>query len=120
MVTFIKMGGKERPVLYGMSALLAYEKNTGRNALDDFLELDGDKVSVTLMANLLYYGVWNGYRAERLTVDFDEYDVADWAVEPGVFQRAMEIFKDAFPSSAAKEDANGTKKQLQPPAKAEA
>ena len=119
MLKFIKMGGKDRPVLYGMSALRAYEEKTGRNALDDFLSLEGESVSVTLMSNLLYFGVWNGYRAEKLTLDFDEYDAADWCIEPGVFQQAMELFKDAFP--AAKGDAGGASKKPQRlPEKAEA
>lgn len=110
MTVFIKMGGKDRPVLYGMSALLAYEKNTGRNALDDFLALDSNAVSVTLMTDLLYYGLWNGYRAEKMEVDFDEYQVADWTTEPGVFKKAMELFQSAFPA-AAKEDAPGSPKK---------
>lgn len=88
-------------MLYGMSALLAYEKNTGRNALDDFLTLDTDRVSVTLMTNMLYYGLWNGYRSERQEIDFDEFDVADWSTEPGVFAKAMDAFKQAFPTVSA-------------------
>lgn len=100
MTEHIEIGGKQRPVRFGWPALLEYEKRTGGNALADFQQMaEGlQGASVTTMVNLVLCGLAAGYRSERIQVDFDEYDVADWigADFQSIFEQITTLFVQSF------------------------
>lgn len=100
MTNYIEIGGEKRPVRFGFAGLYEYEMQTGRKALADFAKLsDGiENVSITLLVDLIYYGLTCGYRKEKKNVDFDKRDVADWiGQDQGVLEVAMQAFADSFP-----------------------
>lgn len=102
---FIELGGVRRPVRFGFEGLLAYEKKTDRKALSDFAALSDDlsQVSVTMMVDLVWSGLYAGYRKEGIPQDFDEFDVANWLGDaPDAFQAVMGVFAESFPSAEKK------------------
>lgn len=100
MTESIHIGGEMRPVRFGLAALLKYEQETGRKALADFAEFGTGAVSITVMVDMVYYGLACGYQKATKIMDFDKYDVADWiGQDPAVFEKAMLAFSAAFPSS---------------------
>lgn len=109
MTEQIEIGGKLRPVRFGWAGLLEYEQQTGRKALADFAEFgkaladftefgNAGGVSVTVMTDLVFYGLLCGHRTEKVAVEFDKYDVADWIGEqPEILERIMSTFTKSFP-----------------------
>lgn len=97
MVEYISIGGVERPVRFGFSALWHYEKRTGRNALTDFAAMQGGTASVTLMIDLLFSGLCAGTVHEKGKVDYTAEDVADWiGSDVDVLQIAATLFAQSF------------------------
>lgn len=91
---------------FGYRALYAYEKITGRSAITDFSEMQASSVSITLMVNLLRAGFEAGYYDERMTIDFDEFDIVGWMDEiPTLFQDAMTLFSESFAKAEKKNQA---------------
>lgn len=110
MTTFLNIGGKQRPIRYGMAALLYYEQTTGRNSLQDFARLQEQQASITLMVDLLYCGLLNGHKHERMEVDFDQFTVAEWIGEDmSLMEQAMKAFAASFPNSG--QDAGAEQKK---------
>jgi hypothetical protein len=100
MTSYIEIGGKQRPVRFGFAGLLEYEKRTGRNAVLDFQTLSEglQSASVTMMVDLVLCGLLAGHRTERVSIEFDEYDVADWITDDiGAVERIMTAFVESFP-----------------------
>ncbi len=98
MTESIHIGGEMRPVRFGLAALLKYEQETGRIALDDFFEISRGKVSVIVMVDLVYYGLIGGHEKTKTEVTFDKDDVADWmTADNTIFERCMVAFAKAFP-----------------------
>ena len=100
MTDYINLGGKDRPIRFGFAGLLEYEKRTGRKALADFAELSSgiQGVSVTMIVDLLYAGLASGCRKEKVNVDFDDDDVADWITDDqSAVEKVMTAFADSFP-----------------------
>jgi hypothetical protein len=97
MTNFIEIGGVERPVRFGFSALYQYEQRTGRNALTDFAKMQDGEASVTLLVELLYSGLCAGTRHEKKEVDYTQEDVADWiGTDMGVLEKAAAMFAESF------------------------
>lgn len=99
MTHYIEIGGEKRPVRFGWAGLLEYEQQTGRKALADFATLSGgiENVSITVMVDLVYYGLTSGHRKAGVNVDFDKDDVAEWLGEDqSILERVMEAFASAF------------------------
>lgn len=101
---FIELGGTKRPVRFGFEALYSYERNTGKKALEDFQALQsGGQVPITLMVDLVWSGLFAGYRKEEIPVDFDEYNVAEWLSEDQTaFARVMELFTASLVTTSEK------------------
>ena len=99
MTEQIHIGGQLRPVRFGWAGLLEYEQQTGRKALADFAEFGNvGGVSVTVMTDLVFYGLICGHRTEKVAVEFDKYDVADWIGEqPDILEKVMATFTKSFP-----------------------
>jgi hypothetical protein len=109
MTQYIELGGVERPVRFGFSALYQYEQRTGRNALVDFATMQGGGASVSLMVDLLFAGLCAGTRHEKLAVDYTQEDVADWiGSDTEVLQKAASMFAESFPKEAG--EGEGQKK----------
>lgn len=97
MTEYINLGGVERPVRFGMSALWQYEQHTGRNALTDFAQMQGGLASVSMMIDLLFSGLCAGIRHEKKPIDFTPEDVADWiGNDMDVLQIAATLFAQSF------------------------
>lgn len=93
----LDIGGKLRPIRFSFAALYEYEKNTGRNALKDFAELQNQNVSVTIAADLIFAGLSLGCKTNGTELELTPYDVADFAFEnPEIVAKAMAIFGDSF------------------------
>lgn len=117
MTNFLTIGGVERPVRFGFSALYQYEQRTGRNALTDFAAMQGGHATVSLMIDLLFAGLCAGTRHEKKAVDYTPEDVADWVGNDlEVFQRAAAMFAESF-EKAGEGDAQ---KKAKPPIKLKA
>lgn len=104
MTQQIEIGGKQRPVRFGFAGLYEYEQQTGRKALSDFASLSAglENVSITLIVDLVYYGLVCGHRKDGANVDFDKFDVAEWiGNDQGVLQTVMQAFADSFPQGNA-------------------
>lgn len=105
-MTYIQLGGEERPILFGFAALYAYEQRTGRKALEDFAGLAAQGANVTesfsikFLVDLVLSGLIAGCRKLRQPEDFNEIDVADWLGEDqSLIQQVLKIFTDSFPTS---------------------
>lgn len=101
---FLELGGEKRPVRFGFEALYSYERKTGKKALEDFQALQsGGQVPITLMVDLVWSGLFAGYRKEEIPVDFDEYNVAEWLSEDQTaFARVMELFTASLVTTSEK------------------
>lgn len=118
MTNYINIGGIERPVRFGFSALYQYEQRTGRNALTDFAAMQGGQASVSLMVDLLFAGLCAGTRHERQPVDYTQEDVADWiGNDMDVLQYAATMFAESFEKAG---EGEAEKKMKPPRLKAEA
>lgn len=105
-MTYLQIGGQERPILFGFAALYAYEQRTGRKALEDFAasaaqnELTPDAFSIVFLVDLVHAGLMAGCRKLRQPVDFDEVDVAEWLTDnQEAIAKAMQIFTESFPKA---------------------
>lgn len=98
MTEYIEIGGSKRPVRFGWAGLYEYEQQTGRKALADFASLSGgiENVSVSVLVDLVYYGLSSGHKKAGVNIDFDKSDVAEWISEPVVMETVMEQFTKAF------------------------
>lgn len=89
MTKYIQIGGKDRPLKFGFAALYEYEQRTGRLAIPDLDSMtDPNRVSVSIMMDLLYSGFVCGAREESANVDFTIQDVAGWF---NSFEQAVQV-----------------------------
>lgn len=109
---FIELGGEQRPVRFGFSALWQYEQRTGRNALTDFAAMQGGTASVTLMIDLLFAGLCAGIRHEKKPITFTPEDVADWI---GNDMDVLQIAATMFAKSFEKAEGGDQQKKAKPP-----
>jgi hypothetical protein len=112
MLFEINIGGQLRPLKFGMIALYAYEKRTGRNAEQDFAKQSYGAGNITLLVDITYSGLECGYRTQKKEIDFDEFTVADWLSEPGVIENVIEAMYKSLPTAE-----DGDEKKSKPQAK---
>jgi hypothetical protein len=97
-ITTISCGGKDRPLLFGFSALYEYERTTGRNALADLSSMQGG-LSASVAIDLAFCAFSCGAKKEKTPVDFDAYDVAEWATEtPDLLEKVMTALAESLPT----------------------
>ena len=95
-VHFLELGGKERPVCLDQTLAYEYERTLGRSYLRDLNDLfvqiaqvgqamstndvgtAAANLSVVTLVNFVYASMRLGCRRTSTSVDFDEYQVADW------------------------------------------
>lgn len=98
MTHFIELGGKERPVCFSQALGYEYERTMNRSYLRDLEALFSQiaqvgqamgtddigeaaaNMSVVALVDLVYCALRLGHRRERIEIDFDPYDVADWVL----------------------------------------
>lgn len=102
MTHTIRIGGQDRPLRFGMAALYRYEQITGRNAIDDFRQMQGPNgeiiVKLTVVVDLLYSGLVCGCISQRIAPDFIQEDVADWLTEDSdAVEKMMAFFVESLP-----------------------
>jgi len=116
MTEQIEIGGQLRPVRFGWAGLLEYEQQTGRKALADFAEFGTiGGISVTVMTDLVYYGLVCGHRSAKQEIEFSKHDVADWIGEqPEILERVMATFTKSFPEPEAEGNARAGKPRVTP------
>lgn len=151
MITYIKIGGKRRPIAFGYQVSYDYEINTGRNynallvAVSDMFarsatamtgnESDADaqeiedvaqfmsderrkavtEFSVVPLTDLVFYGMLYAHRKERIEVDFEAADVADWIFSDREAMTAcLRLLMDASPAKANDDDAAAKKNGMGP------
>jgi len=99
MVHYITLGGQERPVCFSYAVAYEYEKQTGHYYEADVAALGAQiitagaragtddvataarEISMVKFIDILYACLLVGYRKERLRIDFELYDVAEWLTD---------------------------------------
>ena len=111
-VVEIKIGGKKRPVHFGMAAFKKAEQGIGRS-----LVITGDKpineqVGVDGVSELVYAALWSGARKRGRELDADEWDVADWMddLDENEAKKMWSAADDAQAPDAEDEDESGNPK----------
>lgn len=107
-----------RPVRFSFAALYEYEKNTGRNAIEDFSKIQLEGVSITTATDLVFAGLSLGCKTIGQVPDFTVHDVADWAFsEQGSIDATMKIFSDSFPNAVPDNDGGADESKKTKPKK---
>jgi hypothetical protein len=96
----IELGGKHRPINFGISALGMYcrEKGIPLTRMEGAFQ-DMDLQDLT---NLIYFALLAGHRRARVQVDFEKDDVLDWLDDTESFTRAMEAWNASQQTEEAK------------------
>ncbi len=108
MLKKVKIGGKLRPVKFGMNALRIYSEKTN-STLADLMNISG--MSITNMIMLVFVGLQEGARKEKQEFDFIIDDVSDWLDDDfGIVNEIMDIFVESFPNIKESKNLNAPKK----------
>ncbi len=130
MTHFIELGEKERPVCFTQALGYEYERTMQRSFLRDLNGLfeqiarvgqaigtndvgeAAAGMSVVILVDMAYCALRLGYRREKMEVDFDAYDVADWILnnEPAVSQLTVWLV-EANIDTSKKPEPQGSKKK---------
>lgn len=95
MVKHIHFGGEDRPVKFGFAALMNFTEMSGYklNELDKL----GDSMTLTDAIKLIYCGLKNGARVEKVKFNHALEDIADWLDEsPTALTEVLELFAVSF------------------------
>lgn len=99
-MTRVNLGGKERPVKFGMGAFLHIEKQTGKT-LTEFINGISSNLSMTDMVIMVFGALAGGAIAAKEPVDFNMDDVVYWLESEGdtteVVNKITELFADSLP-----------------------
>lgn len=90
----VNIGGKDRPIVFGMSTLAAYchAKKV------PLVKMEKAFTDMTLMdtIDLIYYALISGCRKNKIEPDFDRFDLDNWIDEDAnAFAEAMVIFTES-------------------------
>jgi hypothetical protein len=104
----IRIGGKDRPIVFGMSTLAAYCH--AKKVPLARMEKAFTDMTLQDTIDLIYYALVSGCRRHKLEPDFDRDDIDIWVDEnPNGFAEAMLIFTE---SQNAQLSDNTDKKKL--------
>jgi len=95
---------KERPIYFGWVAIEKFESLTGItfSKMGDALQ----NMSASTMIDFCYAGLYGGAKKERIEVDFERDDVAEWLDEVKDLSKMIEAFVACMPMAG-----NETKKK---------
>jgi hypothetical protein len=107
----IELGGKSRPINFGIGALAQYcgERKIPLTAMESaFAEMN-----LLDMIDLMYHALVAGCRRARVDVDFEREDITDWLEEDGALAVAMEAFaaSQSMPDTSKPSDKKNVKTQ---------
>ena len=102
MIDFVNIGGKSRPVKFGMNALRVFTKETGVKMAEiaDLEFMKNQDLETTF--TLLFLGLREGMRAEKQAVDFGIEDVCDWLDEEGKVEELFNVFTNQWAGNPTK------------------
>lgn len=90
----VHIGGKSRPIVFGMSTLAQYCHDKGI-ALTRMEKAFADMTLLDTM-DLIYHALITGCRRYKIQPDFDKDDVMTWIDEdPDAFAEAMRLFGES-------------------------
>lgn len=102
MTKQVKVNGVEYPVKYGFNALRLFTNKTGIN-LDELSQLQG-KMNIDSAIALVWAGLKDGARAEKVDFDLEVDDVADLMDEdPTLIEQCVAYFIESFVKPTAGE-----------------
>lgn len=99
---YIEIGGKKRPVLYGINALAEFNEGTG-TTLKWIFSMMAEPLSMSMneLRWLAYAGLKMGAQESNIPVDFDLNDVGKWLdVDFNTFSEFMVAVSDGLPKSS--------------------
>jgi hypothetical protein len=95
MVKSVKIGGEERPVKFGFSALMNFCDIAGYK-LNDLGRL-GEDMTLGDAVNLIWCGLKDGARAEKKEFTLTSEDVADFLDDDiGALNDVLAVFAESF------------------------
>lgn len=96
----VNIGGENRPVHFGMSAMMRLEEMTGQS-LSEFLASFDDNMKMTDLITLVYCILYGGAVYEESEFSYSKIDVARWIdqAEGDVLNEIMFVFKDSLPTA---------------------
>lgn len=95
MVKSVKIGGEERPVKFGFSALMNFCDLAGYK-LNDLGRL-GEDMTLGDAVNLIWCGLKDGARAEKKKFTLTSEDVADFLDDDiGALNDVLAVFAESF------------------------
>jgi len=104
MVEYIDIKGKKMPVKYGFNALRIFTAQTGLTL--EQLSILSDSISLDHAIALMYAGLKDGHRAEKMTFVLGIDEVADLLDDDQTaLQKCIEIFTRAFAAKGGQEAA---------------
>lgn len=134
MITWVKMGGKERPIAFGHAVAYGYEAQTGGNynellfrvasemdmagqaVNDNDLARIATAVSIKPLTDLVFFGLKYAHRKEGLEIDFEVEDVAEWIFgNQTAMQQCVVALFESLPKPDGNEAATAKKKTVARP-----
>jgi hypothetical protein len=123
MVNWIKIGGVERPAVFGYEVAYSYEMATGGNYNQLLFSIAGQveesragadagdmlraasALQVKPITDLVFFGLKYGYRKEGMTIDFEVDDVAEWIfTDMSVLQQCITAIFESLPKPKSEDD----------------
>lgn len=76
----VEIGGKVRPIKFGIQAIRLFENQCDVSVLDLIKNVSGNKVKLKFdhYIWLAYYGLKEGARKANIAFEFTDADVSDW------------------------------------------
>lgn len=102
MATFIKAGGKERPVFFGWGALMDFEERTGIDVFEMLEKWSAGNlqgVKIKHLVELFHSGFLNGCEDAGIEPDFTLKNVANWLSEPGLQSKLQGLLQGQMPKN---------------------
>lgn len=134
MTTWVKIGGKERPLAFGYAVAYAYESQTGGNYNELIFKVagemeqagqamnDGDLIRVATalhvkpLTDLVFFGLKYAHRREGLEINFEVEDVAEWLfTDQAAMQACVVALFDSLPRPDGQEGDTAKKKPVSRP-----
>jgi hypothetical protein len=102
---------KKRPVFFGFAAIAKFEELTGAKMAEMDKVLSEGKVAD--MIAFAFSGVYGGAKKEKLEIDFDIDDVANWLDDIEDLEQLFAVYMDCMPMvKSGTATKSGAKKKL--------
>lgn len=114
-LTTINIGGKERPIKFGLQQSITYCEMRGitisemQDELSKLVSGDGTGAEIR---DLLYSALKDGARVKKLNDEFEAADVADWIeeIDPDELKKAFSVMGESMPDEDLSLGKQGKKK----------